>query len=61
VDEVLAIHNLTGRPIESGTLDMRAPAAPPVVSTESIAIVPGDRGWRVQLPAHGSAAWRIPR
>jgi hypothetical protein len=39
---------------------MRAPAAPPLVSTESVAIVPGDRGWRVQLPAHASAAWRIP-
>jgi alpha-amylase len=61
VDEVLAIHNLTGRTAQSGTLDMRVPATPPLVSTESVAIVPGDRGWRVQLPAHGSAAWRIPR
>jgi alpha-amylase len=60
-DEVLAIHNLTGRTAQSGTLDMRAPAAPPVVSTESVAIVSRDRGWRVQLPAHASAAWRIPR
>jgi hypothetical protein len=41
-DEVLAIHNLTGRTIESGALDMRAPAPPPLVSTESVAIVPGD-------------------
>jgi glycosidase len=60
-DEILAIHNLTDRPILSPTLDMRLPAAPPLVSTESAAVVPGDRGWRVQLPAHGSAAWRIPR
>ena len=37
---------------------MRAPAAWSLVSTESVAIVRGDRGWRVQLPAHGSAAWR---
>jgi glycosidase len=60
-DQVLAIHNLTGRTTQSGTLDTRAPAAPPVVSTESVAIVSGHRGWRVQLPAHASAAWRIPR
>jgi glycosidase len=60
-DQVLAIHNLTGRTTWSGTLDMGAPAAPPLVSTEPVTIVPGDRGWRVQLPAQASAAWRIPR
>jgi glycosidase len=61
VDQVLVIHNLTAGTVESGSLDVRVPAAPPLLATGTIAIVPGDRGWRVQLPARGSAVWRIPR
>jgi hypothetical protein len=60
-DEVVAMHNLAGRAVRSGTLDMRAPAPSRLVSTGAIAIVPGVGGWRVELPARASAVWRIPR
>ena len=60
-DQVLVIHNLTARPIESGTFDVPMPSTRALVLTGTVAIVPGDRGWRVEMPAHASAVWRIPR
>ena len=60
-EQILAIHNLTGRTTETGTFMMPAPTTPPLVTTDAVVILPGGGGWRLQMPAHGSAVWRIPR
>jgi hypothetical protein len=55
------MHNLTGSVVHFDVVDLKAPAGPPLVASEPIAIVRGRHGWRATLPACASAVWRVPR
>jgi glycosidase len=60
-EQAVAIHNLTSRTVESFPVNLAAPADPPLVTTGAVSVVRDGQGWRVRVPAHASAVWRVPR